>query len=32
VPPNAGEQRITVAFNAIPTRLDSWGYRIAFGG
>lgn len=32
VPPNPGERRITMAFNAIPTRLDSWGYRIAFGG
>jgi hypothetical protein len=32
VPPNAGERRITMAFNAIPTRLDSWGYAITFGG
>jgi hypothetical protein len=32
VPPNRGERRITLAFNAIPTRLDSWGYRISFGG
>jgi len=32
VPPNVGERRITLAFNAIPTRLDSWGYRITFGG
>jgi len=32
VPPNPGERRITMAFNAIPTRLDSWGYRISFGG
>lgn len=32
VPPNPGEQRITLAFNAIPTRLDSWGYRIGFTG
>lgn len=31
VPPNAGERRISVAFNAIPTRLDSWGYQITFG-
>ena len=30
VPPNPGERRITMAFNAIPTRLDSWGYRISF--
>jgi hypothetical protein len=32
VPPNAGGQRITLAFNAIPTRLDSWGYTIGFSG
>lgn len=32
VPPNPGERRITMAFNAIPTRLDSWGYTIAFAG
>jgi hypothetical protein len=32
VPPNLGEQRITMAFNAIPARLDSWGYTIAFNG
>jgi uncharacterized protein (TIGR02466 family) len=32
VPPNPGERRITLAFNAIPTALDSWGYRIAFSG
>lgn len=32
VPTNPGERRITMAFNAIPTRLDSWGYRIAFSG
>jgi hypothetical protein len=32
VPPNPGARRITLAFNAIPTRLDSWGYRIAFSG
>jgi hypothetical protein len=32
VPPNPGARRITLAFNAIPTRLDSWGYVIAFGG
>lgn len=30
VPPNAGERRISLAFNAIPTRLDSWGYAISF--
>ena len=32
VPPNAGERRITMAFNAIPARLDSWGYTIRFAG
>jgi uncharacterized protein (TIGR02466 family) len=32
VPPNAGKRRITLAFNAIPTRLDSWGYALSFSG
>jgi uncharacterized protein (TIGR02466 family) len=32
VPPNQGERRITLAFNAIPTRLDSWGYVVQFSG
>jgi uncharacterized protein (TIGR02466 family) len=32
VPPNEGERRITMAFNAIPVRLDSWGYAIQFSG
>lgn len=32
VPSNPGERRITLAFNAIPTHLDSWGYRVTFGG
>jgi uncharacterized protein (TIGR02466 family) len=32
VPPNQGERRITLSFNAIPTRLDSWGYVIRFSG
>ena len=32
VPPNPGALRITLAFNAIPTRLDSWGYTVSFGG
>jgi len=32
VPINPGERRITLAFNAIPTHLDSWGYRISFSG
>lgn len=32
VPPNAGERRITMSFNAIPTRLESWGYTVRFAG
>jgi hypothetical protein len=32
VPGNPGGRRITLSFNAIPTRLDSWGYRISFAG
>lgn len=28
VPPNRGGLRITLAFNAIPSRLESWGYGI----
>lgn len=32
VPPNPGERRITLAFNAIPAQLDSWGYKIGFSG
>jgi Putative 2OG-Fe(II) oxygenase len=32
VPSNPGERRITLAFNAIPTALNSWGYRIGFSG
>lgn len=32
VPPNPGERRISLAFNAIPSRLDSWGYKISFSG
>ncbi len=32
VPPNQGERRITMSFNAIPGGLDSWGYRITFSG
>jgi uncharacterized protein (TIGR02466 family) len=31
VPPNEGGRRVTLAFNAIPNRLDSLGYRIRFG-
>jgi hypothetical protein len=30
VPKNQGDQRITIAFNAIPDSLDCWGYRINF--
>jgi hypothetical protein len=30
VPPNQGERRITLSFNAIPGALDSWGYGIKF--
>ncbi|HEV7607086.1 MAG TPA: putative 2OG-Fe(II) oxygenase [Steroidobacteraceae bacterium] len=32
VPGNPGERRISMAFNAIPTHLDSWGYRVSFSG
>lgn len=28
VPPNQGDRRITLSFNAIPTQLDSWGYVV----
>lgn len=31
VPPNQGERRVTLSFNAIPKRLNSWGYEIGFG-
>lgn len=31
VPPNQGQRRITLAFNAIPSRLDSWGYVVRLG-
>jgi hypothetical protein len=30
VPPNRGGERITLAFNAIPHRLDAWGYAVSF--
>lgn len=30
VPRNGGAERLTMAFNAIPERLDSWGYSIGF--
>jgi hypothetical protein len=32
VPPNPGPRRISMAFNAIPTQLDSWGYQVRFSG
>jgi uncharacterized protein (TIGR02466 family) len=32
VPPNQGERRITLAFNAIPAQLNSWDYLIRFSG
>ena len=32
VPPNPGPRRISLSFNAIPTRLDSWGYAVSFSG
>jgi hypothetical protein len=32
VPMNPGERRISLAFNAVPTHLDSWGYRVSFSG
>src|SRR3954470_10619439 len=32
VPPNQGERRITLSFNAIPSQLDSWGYVVRFAG
>lgn len=32
VPVNPGPRRITLALNAIPTRLDSWGYAVSFSG
>ncbi len=32
VPPNAGDRRISLAFNAIPVKLESWGYTVRFSG
>ena len=32
VPPNQGERRVSLAFNAIPQRLEAWGYGISFAG
>ena len=31
VPTNQGDRRISLAFNAIPDRLDSWGYTLTLG-
>ena len=31
VPPNQGERRISLSFNAIPSQLDSWGYVVRLG-
>lgn len=31
VPVNEGADRMTLAFNAIPERLDAWGYSVTFG-
>ena len=30
VPPNQGAPRMTAAFNALPERIDSWGYTLHF--
>ena len=30
VPVNQGAERVTLAFNAIPDRLDAWGYAVGF--
>jgi len=30
VPVNRGQERITLAFNAVPHRLDAWGYALSF--
>lgn len=30
VPVNLGPQRLSLAFNAVPEKLDSWGYTISF--
>jgi uncharacterized protein (TIGR02466 family) len=32
VPPNQGDRRITLSFNAIQVRLNSWGYVVRFSG
>jgi uncharacterized protein (TIGR02466 family) len=30
VPPNQGDRRITLSFNAIPLQVNSWGYVVRF--
>ena len=30
VPKNPGPQRMTIAFNALPSHLNSWGYKVGF--
>ena len=30
VPPNQGGKRVSLAFNAIPDQINSWGYKIKF--
>lgn len=30
VPVNQGPERVTLAFNAVPHRLDAWGYALSF--
>jgi Putative 2OG-Fe(II) oxygenase len=32
VPPNEGGRRVSLAFNAIPARIESWGYTLRFSG
>ena len=32
VPTNQGDRRMTMPVNAIPTSLDSWGYKVSFSG
>lgn len=30
VPPNPGPERVTLALNSLPERIDSWGYAVRF--
>lgn len=32
VPPNQGQRRITLSFNALPSAFKSWDYAICFSG